>query len=239
MDNTRPPLDKLSSDQLAVRLNAGDAEAWEQLQERWWKRIRNRAYKWVDDERIAEDCAQGVMLKLWKEKAEKKRIIPTTGFDMWFNTFIRNHICDVWRSKVKWERFPVPVPKGKKKDKDDLQGFCNELRATPDKKSEGLSRAEPSSGDDDPLDNVAVDSTDDVESRIDYNGIKQLLRALGPEAAFIVNMKHFEGYTFKEITELVNIKRTSRGESPAKSKGVQTTYYRSIKRLGRGVRGCP
>lgn len=61
------PLSTISSEELSLRLSQKDSLAFEEVYERYWKRLYVYAYKIYEDEAICEDIVQEVFISLWEK----------------------------------------------------------------------------------------------------------------------------------------------------------------------------
>ncbi|GGF40094.1 RNA polymerase sigma factor [Echinicola rosea] len=89
---------KLHSDeQLYQKVRQADHEAFDQLFDRFWKRLFEYAFKMLQDREQAEDVVQEVFVQLW-ENAPKREIQHLSGY---FFRAVKYQVANVIRNQ-KW-----------------------------------------------------------------------------------------------------------------------------------------
>jgi RNA polymerase sigma-70 factor (ECF subfamily) len=79
----------------------GDAAAWEELVQRYHRRIYNICYRFIGRADEAEDLAQEVFIKMYRTLGSYE--VEKGAFTTWFSTITRNLLVDHFR-KTKQDR---------------------------------------------------------------------------------------------------------------------------------------
>jgi len=83
---------------LMLRVKGGQPGAFEELVERYWPRIFGRFYKQLGDRQEAEDLAQDVFLRLYRNRRHYQ---PRASFATWIYHIARNVARNAVRSRLR------------------------------------------------------------------------------------------------------------------------------------------
>jgi RNA polymerase sigma-70 factor (ECF subfamily) len=97
MSETRPTDDLL----LARRAAAGQAAAWDELVERYGRRLYNLAYQFAGDPAEAEDLTQEIFIRLYQALGRYRGDVPLAA---WALTLSRNLCIDHYRRNRRLRR---------------------------------------------------------------------------------------------------------------------------------------
>jgi RNA polymerase sigma-70 factor (ECF subfamily) len=107
--STRPPADP-PDEVLVARVGAGQAEAIEQLYQRYARPAYSLARRICGDGGIAEDAVQEAFLALWRDPG---RFDPSRGgFGSWMLTLVHHKAVDAVRKESSIRRRTVPAADG-------------------------------------------------------------------------------------------------------------------------------
>jgi len=78
MDPEKSVYSYFSDTMLLKYLKQGDREAFDEIFNRYWKKLYNNAYKRLKDKDLVESVVQEVYFNLWKEKESQKihKLLP-------------------------------------------------------------------------------------------------------------------------------------------------------------------
>src|SRR5262249_14178863 len=107
---------------LMLRVKAGDAGAFAELLELYWPRIFGRLFKQLGDRQEAEDLAQDVFLRLYRNR---RRYQPRASFATWIYHIARN----VARNAVRSRRRRPCLSLGQVRNPEQEETFAQWLRA--------------------------------------------------------------------------------------------------------------
>ena len=107
----QPDLTIVTDDELQKFLNQGQERAFDQIYERYWKRLYSYAFRIYQEEKICEDIVQEVFISLW-EKSELAPILNLEGYLFRAVKYkVANHIRDLKFSRVHSEILhDIPTP---------------------------------------------------------------------------------------------------------------------------------
>ena len=89
---------------LVRRCVAGDAAAWEEIVQRFNRRIYNICYRFAGGGEDAEDLTQEVFIKIYRTLASFDS--EKASFNTWVTTVTRNLLVDHFRAAVYFLRCP-------------------------------------------------------------------------------------------------------------------------------------
>ena len=98
-----PTTQSQTTDQLIESCLRGDQSAWDEIVQKYWRRVFNVAYKFVGRHEEAEDLSQEIFLKLYRALHTFDR---RANFQTWLISISRNLCIDHYRS-VRRERETV------------------------------------------------------------------------------------------------------------------------------------
>jgi RNA polymerase sigma-70 factor, ECF subfamily len=107
---------------LMLRVKAGETGAFEELLSRYWPRIFGRFFKQLGDRQEAEDLAQDVFLRLYRNR---RRYEPRASFATWIYHIARN----VARNAVRGRRRRPCVSLGHLRQPDHEESYAERLTA--------------------------------------------------------------------------------------------------------------
>ena len=120
----KPDFSTLSDDQLQKFLNQGQVRAFEEIFERYWKRLFSYAFRIYQDDKICEDIVQEIFISLW-EKSETSHILNLEGYLLRAVKYkIANHIRDLKFTPVHSEilhNIPSPSKVENKLEYDEFE----------------------------------------------------------------------------------------------------------------------
>ncbi|MGI9102677.1 MAG: RNA polymerase sigma factor [Terriglobales bacterium] len=156
---------------LVRRCNAGDAVAWEEIVQRFNRRIYNICYRFTGSPDEAEDLAQEVFIKMYRTL--KSYDEDKGAFMTWVATLTRNLLVDHFR-----------------KSKQDRMTDSMDEPATHDE--EGLSRAAQ-------LPDSAPPPDARLQTRETQEMVQRALRKLSPELREAVILRDLQDMDYREI----------------------------------------
>lgn len=159
-------LEILADNELIKNYLRGDEKSLEILVSKYLKPIYSFSYKNVGNMEQAEDIAQEVFIKVWKnlKKFDRKR-----EFKPWLFQIAKNTSIDYLR-----KRKIIP-----------------------------FSRFENESGQNFLTDNLQGESPNLIETIADKQAMEAILASLDEKEQKIVNLRHKEGFSFKQISEFL------------------------------------
>ena len=162
---------------LVRRCVAGDTAAWEEIVERYHRRIYNLCYRFAGSAADAEDLTQEVFIRMY-------RTLPSFdaakgGFSTWFTTMTRNLLVDHFR-RTKQERMT-----------DSLDRAGSEHEDAP-----ALGERIPDQG-------PAPDAG--VESRETREAVHAALAKLSPELREAVILRDLQDLDYREIATVLKV----------------------------------
>jgi len=162
---------------LVRRCVAGDTAAWEEIVERYHRRIYNLCYRFAGSAADAEDLTQEVFIRMY-------RTLPSFdaakgGFSTWFTTMTRNLLVDHFR-RTKQERMT-----------DSLDRAGSEHEDAP-----ALGERIPDQG-------TAPDAG--VESRETREAVHAALAKLSPELREAVILRDLQDLDYREIATVLKV----------------------------------
>ena len=167
---------QLSDTDLIIQAQKGNQNAFEELVYRYDRNVLSVALKYANNEDDAKDLYQEVFIRVY-------RGLRNFRFQSEFSTWlfrITTNVCLTYKSRSK-EHLRVSIDRS---FDDDEQ----EINSSPELVYEGSSPEEISSGT-----NIGEIVNDAVES-------------LSPKQRMTFILKHYEGYKFREIAEMMNCK---------------------------------
>ncbi len=133
----RTKLSKLRDSELQQLVKEGNKPAFEEIFERYWKRLFAYAFKIFNDEKICEDIVQEIFISLW-EKSNDANILNLEGYLIRAVKYkIANHIRDIKFSPVHLEilqNIPNPLQPDNEMEYEEFEAeIFNEIRKLPPK----------------------------------------------------------------------------------------------------------
>jgi RNA polymerase sigma-70 factor (ECF subfamily) len=122
-----PDADNVRDLALMARVKAGDMDAFRELVEAHQQRVVGTCAKMLGDERDAEDLAQTVFVRVWKNAA---RYEPTAKFTTWLFTITRNLVFNETRRR---KRHPTQSLDAAADPDDRPQQFADPGVKSPDR----------------------------------------------------------------------------------------------------------
>ena len=158
-----------------LRVAAGDPHAFEPLVARVLPRLLGYFRRLGADSALAEDCAQEVLLKVYRVRA---RYRPRARFVTYLFHIARNHWIDVYRHR---KVGPTTVSADAAGPEGEGRGLVADLPAKPSEPSEGLGRSE-----------LAV-------------ALEEAIGALGDEHREVFVLAQVESLKYEEIGRILGI----------------------------------
>ena len=162
---------------LVRRCVAGDAAAWEEIVQKYHRRIYNICYRFAGSANDAEDLTQEVFIKMYRTLNTYD--VERGAFMTWVTTMTRNLLVDHFR-KTKNER------------------ITDSLEATPSEHEDAMPLSEriPDQG-----------STPDagVQSRETSEAVHQALQKLSPELREAVILRDLQDMDYREIATVLRV----------------------------------
>ena len=162
---------------LVRRCVAGDAAAWEEIVQKYHRRIYNICYRFAGSANDAEDLTQEVFIKMYRTLNTYD--VERGAFMTWVTTMTRNLLVDHFR-KTKNER------------------ITDSLEATPSEHEDAMPLSEriPDQG-----------STPDagVQSRETSEAVHQALQKLSPELREAVILRDLQDMDYREIAAVLRV----------------------------------
>ena len=186
---------------LVRRCIAGDAAAWEELVQRYHRRIYNLCYRFAGSADDAEDLTQDVFIKMYRTLSSYD--IERGAFVTWVTTITRNLLVDHFR-----------------KTKQD--------RAT-DSLDAGLGEEEDSATLGDRIQDTAPSADDRIQRRETQEMVQKAIQKLSPELREAVILRDLQDMDYKEIAVALKVpegtvkSRINRGRMEL-AKLLQRTY---------------
>lgn len=88
-------MDHLHENELIALLKEGDHRAYEQLFNRYWKKVFNLAHQKCGDENEALDIAQNIFFQLWENRL---KLSVTGSFAAWITNATKYKVIDWYRT---------------------------------------------------------------------------------------------------------------------------------------------
>jgi RNA polymerase sigma factor (sigma-70 family) len=99
------PHNALTDSQLAALLNEGDEGAFNEIYNRFWKKVYNESHKRIRDTELAEDIVQDVFADLWIKRANRN--IENLG--AYLVSATRYQVFMLYRKNNKQPFFEIPL----------------------------------------------------------------------------------------------------------------------------------
>ena len=162
---------------LVRRCVAGDSVAWEEIVQRYHRRIFNICYRFAGTSDDAQDLTQEVFIKMYRTLAS---FDPEKGaFTTWITTMTRNLLVDHFR-----------------KTKQD--------RAT-DSLDAGLGEEEDSATLGDRIQDTAPAADDRIQRRQTQEMVQKAIQKLSPELREAVILRDLQDMDYKEIAQALKV----------------------------------
>ncbi|RKR82935.1 RNA polymerase sigma-70 factor (ECF subfamily) [Mucilaginibacter gracilis] len=97
-------LSALSDKELTLLLKQGDAEAFEVIYNRFWKKLINTAYKRLRDEALCEEIVQDIFINLWEKRTT---LTFSVGLKNYLFVAIKYKVIDHYRRQFLNDKFQV------------------------------------------------------------------------------------------------------------------------------------
>jgi len=162
---------------LVRRCVAGDAAAWEEIVQKYHRRIYNICYRFAGSANDAEDLTQEVFIKMYRTLNTYD--VERGAFMTWVTTMTRNLLVDHFR-KTKNER------------------ITDSLEATPSEHEDAMPLSEriPDQG---PTPDAGVQSRETSEA------VHQALQKLSPELREAVILRDLQDMDYREIATVLRV----------------------------------
>jgi RNA polymerase sigma-70 factor, ECF subfamily len=162
---------------LVRRCIAGDAAAWEELVQRYHRRIYNICYRFAGSAEDAQDLTQEVFIKMYRTLNTYE--VERGAFMTWVTTMTRNLLVDHFR-KTKQDR------------------LTDSLDAAPSEREDAMALSEklPDSG-------VGPDLT--VQSQQVGERVHRALQRLSPDLREAVILRDLQDMDYKEIATVLKV----------------------------------
>jgi RNA polymerase sigma-70 factor (ECF subfamily) len=162
---------------LVRRCIAGDAAAWEEIVQRYHRRIYNICYRFAGSAEDAQDLTQEVFIRMYRTLNTYD--LSKGAFTTWLTTMTRNLLVDHFR-KTKQER------------------MTDSLDSTPSEHEDALPLGERI-----PDEGPAPDSG--VQSRETREVVHQALQRLSPELREAVILRDLQDMDYREIATVLRV----------------------------------
>jgi len=162
---------------LVRRCVAGDAVAWEEIVERFNRRIFNICYRFTGSQDEAQDLAQEVFIKIYRTL--KTYDVDKGSFMTWVATLTRNLLVDHFR-KGKQERLT-------------------------DSMDEPISSEDDSLSVADKLEDVAPSPDARLQTRETQEMVQKALQKLSPELREAVILRDLQDMDYREIAQALKV----------------------------------
>ena len=163
---------------LLRRCLAGDAAAWEEIVQRYERRIYNLCYRFAGSADDAHDLTQEVFIKMYRTLSSYD--VERGAFVTWVTSMTRNLLVDHFR-KTKHDRMTDSIDAASIPDQDDSPTLADQLQA----------KAAP------------PDST--VQSREAREMVHNALQKLSPELREAVILRDVQDMDYREIAEVLRV----------------------------------
>ena len=166
-----------SDEALMIRIGQGDAGAFPVLVRRYEAKARRYCYRIFRDSQVAEDAAQDVFLKLFRN-AEKYQPIGR------FNTYFYRVLASLCYDRLRFEKRRVAV-RGNTMDGHTIDGYDDSRRTTG---------------------NGRFASPEEALRKKEEGGIvRRAVRALPENLQRALVLREFEGLKYREIAEVMGV----------------------------------
>ena len=163
---------------LLRRCLAGDAAAWEEIVQRYERRIYNLCYRFAGSADNAQDLTQEVFIKMYRTLSSYD--VERGAFVTWVTSMTRNLLVDHFR-KTKHDRMTDSIDASSIPDQDDSPTLADQLQT----------KAAP------------PDST--VQSREAQEMVHNALQKLSPELREAVILRDLQDRDYREIAEVLRV----------------------------------
>ena len=163
---------------LLRRCLAGDAAAWEEIVQRYERRIYNLCYRFAGSADDAQDLTQEVFIKMYRTLSSYD--VERGAFVTWVTSMTRNLLVDHFR-KTKHDRMTDSIDASSIPDQDDSPTLADQLQT----------KAAP------------PDST--VQSREAQEMVHNALQKLSPELREAVILRDLQDRDYREIAEVLRV----------------------------------
>jgi RNA polymerase sigma-70 factor (ECF subfamily) len=162
---------------LVRRCVAGDAAAWEEIVQRFNRRIYNICYRFVGGGEDAEDLTQEVFIKIYRTMASFDA--EKASFNTWVTTVTRNLLVDHFR-KTKNDRITdsMDAPIGSEDEGQALSDKIEDKRLTPDQH---------------------------VQKQQTQKLVQEALQKLSPELRESVILRDLQDMDYREIAQILKV----------------------------------
>ncbi len=171
------PLEDAQVAALVRRCVAGDAAAWEELVQRFHRRVYNLCYRFTGSADDSEDLTQEVFIKMYRTL--KTYEVERGAFLTWMATLSRNLLVDHFR-KSKGDR------------------LTNSLDAAPDSEEDSFTLA-------DHLQDKRLGPDAHLQSRETQQAIQHALQKLSPELREAVILRDLQDLDYREIAQALKV----------------------------------
>jgi RNA polymerase sigma-70 factor (ECF subfamily) len=156
---------------------AGDAVAWEEIVQRYHRRIFNICYRFAGTSDDAQDLTQEVFIKMYRTLSSYD--VERGAFMTWVTTMTRNLLVDHFR-KTKQDRVTdsIDAAPSEREDAVPLSDRIEDQAAPPDAR---------------------------VQSREAKQAVQEALQKLSPELREAVILRDLQDMDYKEIAQVLKI----------------------------------
>ncbi len=162
---------------LVRRCVAGDAAAWEDIVQRFNRRIYNICYRFAGSADDAEDLTQEVFIRIYRTLASFDS--EKASFNTWVTTVTRNLLVDHFR-KTKGDRLTdsIDAPQGDSEDGQTLSERIEDKGLTPD---------------------------ESVQKQQTQKIVQEALQKLSPELREAVILRDLQDMDYREIAQALKV----------------------------------
>ena len=163
---------------LLRRCLAGDAAAWEEIVQRYERRIYNLCYRFAGSSDDAQDLTQEVFIKMYRTLSSYD--VERGAFVTWVTSMTRNLLVDHFR-KTKHDRMTDSIDASSIPDQEDSPTLADQLQTK---------AAPPDSA---------------VQSREAQEMVHNALQKLSPELREAVILRDLQDMDYREIAEVLRV----------------------------------
>ena len=162
---------------LVRRCVAGDAGAWEEIVQRYNRRIYNLCYRFAGKADDAQDLTQEVFIKMYRTLSSYD--VERGAFVTWVSTLTRNLLVDHFR-KTRQDR------------------LTDSLDAAPSEHEDALPLSER-------IEDKAKPPDQNVQSREAKEAVHEALQRLSPELREAVILRDLQDMDYREIAQVLKV----------------------------------
>lgn len=163
---------------LLRRCMAGDAAAWEEIVQRYERRIYNLCYRFAGSADDAQDLTQEVFIKMYRTLSSYD--VERGAFVTWVTSMTRNLLVDHFR-KTKHDRMTDSIDAASIPDQEDSPTLADQLETK------------------------AAPPDTSVQSREAQEMVHDALQKLSPELREAVILRDLHDMDYREIAEVLRV----------------------------------